>query len=284
MTALTTDRDTPKFYSERVVHAPIAAASRVRRGALAMFNGSGYVVKASDSAVAGVRVVGVSKGDYDNSGGAAGDVEGDFEPGVYGFNAAAGLAAAARANVGKVVFVVDDNTVGLAADTVNSVPAGLLEEVTNGVYRVRVGDRAGASGDGDLAALDEVGTAQLADAVADIIAGAPTIALGAEAGDARVATVQCKDAQGNDLAARQLVTWWLSDAAAGAPSGDAPSGGTAVTTGVALKEHTAEVFGEAMTDENGVLALTITEAAADSWFLNVEVGGRITTSDEIAFA
>lgn len=107
--------------------------------------------------------------------------------------------------------------------------------------------------------------------------GTPVITAAAEGGDARAVSVQMP------TAARHHVTWWLADAANGAPSADPPSGGTAVTTGVALKEHTAEVFGEAVTDAAGLLVLTLTEAGADSWFLMVAVQGTTFASAEIAF-
>lgn len=282
--ALTTDRDTPPFYAPRVIHGALAAGARTRGGALAMYNGAGYIVQASDSATAGVKVVGVSKRDFDNTSGDAGDVEGDYEEGVFGLDASAALAAAGRANVGHVVYVVDDHTVGLVTDTVHAVVAGILEELTNGVYRVRVGDRYGAPADGDLAALDTVGTAQLADAVADQIMGAPAITIAAEGGDAIAVSVQAKDAQGNNLGIRCHVTWWAADAAYGAPSADPPSAGTAVTTGTALKEHTAEVLGEAFTDATGLLVLTLGEAAVDAWYLMVSIGGRVYASNVIQFA
>lgn len=272
MAPLTTDRDTPGFAPEiaHLIHGPLAAAVRIRRGAIAMFNGAGYITKGADTA--GCRVAGVSVGDYNNASGAAGDVEGDFEEGVFGMDAAAGLAAAARANVGKTVYIVDDHTVGIAADVTHLIPAGTLEEYTNGVYRVRFADRS-----------DATGVAALADAVADQIMGQPEFTVAAEDGDAIAVSVQARDAQGNALAQRCLVTYWLSDAAAGAPSADPPSAGSAVTTGVALKEHTADVLGEAMTDATGLLVVAVSEAAADTWYLNVAIGGRVFSSGAITF-
>ncbi len=284
MAPLATDRDTPMKFSDRVIYGELAAAVRLRGGALAMYNGAGYMIPAADVATAGVRVVGVSKRDYDNTDGIAGAVACEVEPGVFGFDMTAGLAAAVRANVGKVVFVEDDHTVGLVTDSVNNVVAGILEEYEGGVAWVRVGDRYGAPQDGDLAALDEIGLDEIADEVADLLPGPPAFVIAAEGGDAIAVSVQLQDIQGNDLAELGHVTWWISDAAAGAPSGDAPSGGTAVTTGTALKEHTADVFGEAMTDATGLLVLTLTEAGDDSWYLNVAFGGIVYTSAEINFA
>lgn len=285
MAPLATDRDTPMKFSDRVISGELAAGARLRGGALAMYNGAGYLVAASDSATAGVRVAGISKRDYDNTDGDAGDVLAEIEPGVFGLDMTAGLAAAARANVGHVVYVEDDHTVGLVTDSVNTVVAGILEEYEGGIAWVRVGDRYGAPADGDLAELDTIGTAQLANALADIIPGAPTIAIAAEGGDAIAVSVQLKDAQGNNLAGKQRVSWYLSDAAAeGAVSADPPSGGTAVTTGRALVEHTAEVIGESLTDATGLLVLTLTEAGVDAWYLTVMVGPHTVTSAVIQFA
>jgi hypothetical protein len=114
--------------------------------------------------------------------------------------------------------------------------------------------------------------------------GAPSFSIAAEDSDAIAVSVQMKDRNGTNVAARQRFTWRLADAANGAPSADPPSGGTAVTTGTALKEHTAEVFGEAETDATGLAVLTLTEAGVDTWYLRVDVGGATYASGAITFA
>ena len=128
--------------------------------------------------------------------------------------------------------------------------------------------------------LDENVTAdKLEDAVADKVTGTHTITEGAEG----VATLQVVDVQGNNLAAKTHFTWWVSDAAAGAPSAAAPDSGTALTTGIALGVHTADVWGEGVTDASGVCTITLTESGAKTYYLNVAIQGKIV-SEQLDFA
>lgn len=112
-----------------------------------------------------------------------------------------------------------------------------------------------------------------------------SVTLGDEATNAIACTIQCYSALrgSNRNHGVKKLTWWLSDTEGAAPTGSAPSGGTTVETGTSLKEHTANVFGDALTDSNGVLALEITEETAKSFFLNVLVGSNLV-STEVAFA
>lgn len=118
---------------------------------------------------------------------------------------------------------------------------------------------------------------------AGAIAGVPTIAAAAEAGDARVVSITLRDHATTALAAAAKATIWLSDTAGAAPSAVAPSGGSAVTTGVLLKEHTAEVLIEAVSNASGVIGVTITEVGVKSYFVNVAFGTKVA-SLEVAFA
>lgn len=118
---------------------------------------------------------------------------------------------------------------------------------------------------------------------AGAIAGTPTIAAAAQVGDDRVVTITLRDHAAAALAAAAKATVWLSDTAGAAPSAVAPSGGTAVTTGVALAEHTADVLLDAVCNASGVIGITITEAGAKSYFVNVAFGTKVA-SLEVAFA
>lgn len=113
--------------------------------------------------------------------------------------------------------------------------------------------------------------------------GTPTFTLGAEIANARIVTIQLKDLNNANLAAKAMATVWVSDTAGGAPSAVAPDGGSAVTTGTLLKEHTAEVLLAAISTAAGVIGLTITESTAKSFFVNVAVGNVVTSSAAIAF-
>lgn len=115
--------------------------------------------------------------------------------------------------------------------------------------------------------------------------GDPTVTLGAETGgDTRIATVQMTDLFGDACACERVVKWWLSATAGGAPA--ASSGGVAVSTGNPLTEHVNNAYGEAVTDEDGVLGLTIIEASTTSLFLYVSVDGMggLAVETEVEFA
>lgn len=86
------------------------------------------------------------------------------------------------------------------------------------------------------------------------------------------------------VAGKTAVRLWLSDAAAGAPTGVAPSGGTSVTTGTVLKAHTANVYYDLVSDANGQIVVAVTEAAAKSFYLNVAMPNAPVSSQVITFA
>lgn len=93
-------------------------------GGLAVINTSGYAVAGQDAA--GYRFGGVVDGQVDNSGGPAGAKkvnlhrEGEF---LLAFSG-----TATQADVGKRVYVVDDQTVGLAQPGTGNVFAGVITE------------------------------------------------------------------------------------------------------------------------------------------------------------
>lgn len=115
------------------------------------------------------------------------------------------------------------------------------------------------------------------------VAGTPTFVVGAEGGNAILVTITLKDVNGVALAAAAKATVWLSDVAGAAPSAVAPSGGTAITTGVSLKEHTAETLIDVISNAAGVIGVTITEAGAKSYFVNVAIGNVVASSGAATF-
>jgi hypothetical protein len=126
-----------------------------------------------------------------------------------------------------------------------------------------------------------------ADRINEFIGGdvSATFAVAAEAGDAIAVTVQMVDADGVALAAQYSAWAWLSDTALAAVTADAPSGGTAATTGTILQEHATDVSLDFLTNASGVFVLAITEAGVDTWFLNVRLpSGLVVSSAAITFA
>lgn len=123
MSALTKDRDT--LYKEGVEEElPMAASAKVYGGSMVCTNASGYAAPGADTA--NFMFAGVACAEADNSAGANGAINVKIKrKGVFLF-AASGMTAA---DVGKTVYVLDDQTVALAAGTMNDIPAGKIVKV-----------------------------------------------------------------------------------------------------------------------------------------------------------
>lgn len=125
--------------------APIAANTLIRKGWLVGFDANGRVVPGGTIASGCVAGVGVASATYDNRtgselGGAAGAVDVEIEFGVFGFlTKTGGGDDIAADDVGKVCYVVDNQTVALTngADTLGI--AGFITEVRNGFVYVYMG-------------------------------------------------------------------------------------------------------------------------------------------------
>lgn len=132
-----------------------------------------------------------------------------------------------------------------------------------------------------------VNAAEIAAAVIDYLAPLTVIAAQAEAGDAVIIDVTLNDLQDNPINAdSSFMRVWLSDAAAGAVSGDTPDGttpwslGAAVVRQVSAKKHWLVTL--PTDDASG--RLIINHTGVKTWFLNVCAGGTgIITSASIAF-
>lgn len=134
MGATTLDRNTPALGQPgRLFRLAIANAADVPAGVLVGVTDTG-ATNASDAA--GLRVAGRSVARATQT---AGDTHVIAQAGVYAFAASAALIAAAAANLFKDVYVVDNQTVGVAADTVNNIVAGKLVQISDGKYFVAVG-------------------------------------------------------------------------------------------------------------------------------------------------
>lgn len=132
-----------------------------------------------------------------------------------------------------------------------------------------------ACGDPAIAAVSSLlGTGVVTTGTAGAESGGNTIAL----------TTQVVDAEGAALAGQRSFFLWLSDTAGAAVTADPPSGGTSATTGVIITEHVADLAMEVITDVNGVFVLSIVEAAADSWYVNVRNPDGTVTSTLVTFA
>lgn len=121
MAALTQDRNTTRKIGGQAGY-PVAANTKIYAGAMVCLGADGYAVPAADTA--GLKFVGVSRQYVDNTGGDDGaQTVLVWKDGVFDF-AAAGMTAA---DVGKPVFVGDDQTVALT--TTNGVGCGIITEM-----------------------------------------------------------------------------------------------------------------------------------------------------------
>jgi len=130
MGALSKDRSTPRRDGD-LFQLPVKANAVIYAGAMVARDGSGRAVPASDTA--GLVVVGRAETRADNTGGADGAIMVDVRRGVFAWSHA-GLT---RADLGKVVYATDDQTVATAST--NEAPAGVLVDVTGDGAWVKVG-------------------------------------------------------------------------------------------------------------------------------------------------
>lgn len=120
MGALTEDRNTPRKEGVELAF-DVVADDCIYGGSLAAVNAAGYLNPGSDTAA--LIFAGVAMERADNTGGAAGDISCRVRrKGVF----LLAIAAATIANIGDDVYLVDDQTVGLAATTTNDIKCGTI--------------------------------------------------------------------------------------------------------------------------------------------------------------
>ena len=129
---------------------PIAANVQIFKGAIVGIDSSGRAVPGDTIANGCAKVVGKASASYDNRtgsalGGSAAAVDVEVEYGVFEYvSASGGGDDIAADDVGKVVFVVDDQTVALTSDTDTRAIAGLVTEVRDSKVFVWMGPHVAA--------------------------------------------------------------------------------------------------------------------------------------------
>lgn len=111
--------------------------------------------------------------------------------------------------------------------------------------------------------------------------------ISAEVANARTASIQFVDREnGNELAERVAAMFYLADDVNGdTPSAVAPSGGLAAGTDGAVIEWATNLSGWAISEVDGDLDITITEAGVKSYYLILVMpDGKLVSSGAIAFA
>ena len=110
-----------------ILSYPVAASTKLIEGGLVTLNASGYAVKAADTT--NFTFVGVCDETADNSSGSAGDIR--VKVWTYGVIDVAANFSATAADAGKKAYVIDDQTVDLAAVTTNDILVGKIVEVVS---------------------------------------------------------------------------------------------------------------------------------------------------------
>ncbi|WP_323005435.1 hypothetical protein [Pseudorhodobacter sp.] len=123
MSALTKDRNTPKRDGDFKVDG-VAASTRIFTGALLMRNAAGFLVKGATAT--GCTGVGRAEEAVDNTGGANGAAQVKYRPGIFLF-ANLGADLIDQADMGKLCYIVNDQTVAASDGTGTRSPAGFVE-------------------------------------------------------------------------------------------------------------------------------------------------------------
>jgi hypothetical protein len=139
MAATTTDRNTRARLIERQIRLVLKEDETIPAGAMvATQDADGLAVNASDTAGLTVQGRAEAAASY-----AAGDREIVVSRGVFQW---ANNGNVVQASVGELLEVIDNQTVGLAADGANNIGAGYCEEVTSeGVWVSMLGGKVAAT-------------------------------------------------------------------------------------------------------------------------------------------
>ncbi|PKP71855.1 MAG: hypothetical protein CVT82_00350 [Alphaproteobacteria bacterium HGW-Alphaproteobacteria-4] len=126
MSALTQDRNTPMALGD-LREGAVAAAVKLFAGAIVMRNATGFLTPGATAT--GLVGVGRAEAQFDNSAGAAGDIQARYRPGVYRYANSAAADAITAAEIGKACYAVDDQTVAKTSATNTRSKAGVVEMV-----------------------------------------------------------------------------------------------------------------------------------------------------------
>lgn len=116
---------------------PVAADTLIEKGTLVCLDASGNAIPGDTIANGAVIAVGKASHTVDNTtgseaGGAAGDIDVEVDFGVFEWDNSAAGEEITAADIGTIVFVVDDRTVGETNAGATLIAAGVCTEVLNG--------------------------------------------------------------------------------------------------------------------------------------------------------
>lgn len=131
MANLTQDRNTPRGGGD--VKSMLMSASKIFGGSIVMRNATGFATKGA--ATIGCRGVGIATERVDNSGGAAGDLSIKVRSGVFRVGNSAAADEIIDDDIGKLCYIVDDQTVAKTNGSNTRPVAGIVADVdANGVH------------------------------------------------------------------------------------------------------------------------------------------------------
>jgi hypothetical protein len=125
MTALAADRDTPRRDGHDLSY-PVDAAKKIFQGALVVMK-AGFLNPGATAL--NLIAVGRAKSTVDNSAGLAGDLQAPVERGVFRFANSAAGDLIALTEVGKLCYIVDDQTVAKTDGGGTRSAAGTVRDV-----------------------------------------------------------------------------------------------------------------------------------------------------------
>ena len=126
MVALTAARSTPAAQGD-IREVPLPANGKIFQGAMVQITAAGYA--AAGSATAANVTIGRAEESVDNTGGANGDKRIKVRRGVFRFGNSAAGDLIARTEIGKTVYVVDDQTVAKTNNAGARPAAGICFDV-----------------------------------------------------------------------------------------------------------------------------------------------------------
>lgn len=126
MAATTGPRSTPAALGD-IREVPLPAAGKINQGAMVQIAATGFAVAAS-ATVANVTI-GRAEEAVDNTGGANGDKRIKVRRGVFRYANSAAGDLIARTEIGKTVYVVDDQTVAKTNNAGARPAAGICFDV-----------------------------------------------------------------------------------------------------------------------------------------------------------
>jgi hypothetical protein len=124
MAALAADRNTEYSLGDTLA-LPVKASTTIYAGSLVCIDATGYAVPAADTV--GLIFVGVATAQADNASGAAGDI--NVVVRRRGRYLLTYDGTATQADVGSLVYAVNDQTVDLTADTTNDILIGIVAKM-----------------------------------------------------------------------------------------------------------------------------------------------------------